>query len=179
MHIRTWKNRWSSSFKRIPELKKIQPAADQEALPGILEKIAGNVDSFFPKCREPNCARKDNSGKTERPGPGQASERVQDNYLILRHDNDTGDDMVEYRMDAAGHRMDQIGLDKGYLVTSGFALSCKYFSTDFQREAKFRYLGEQKIGLRDTFVVASRAGSPDWPLCLLRWPGEGTQACVC
>lgn len=140
--------------KRIPELKKIQPAADQEALPGILEKIAGNVDSFFQNVVNLIAQEKITLEKLNVRGQVKASERVQDNYLILRHDNDTGDDMVEYRMDAAGHRMDQIGLDKGYLVTSGFALSCKYFSTDFQREAKFRYLGEQKIGLRDTFVVA-------------------------
>ena len=49
--------------------------------------------------------------------------------------------------------MDQIGLDKGYFVTSSCALLCNYFSSAFQSESKFGYLGDQKIGTRDTYVV--------------------------
>jgi hypothetical protein len=33
--------------KRIPELGKIHPADDLQQLPGILQKTASNVDSFF------------------------------------------------------------------------------------------------------------------------------------
>src|SRR5271163_5016237 len=33
--------------KRVPELRRIQPAPDTQALPSILAKTARNVDSFF------------------------------------------------------------------------------------------------------------------------------------
>ncbi len=51
-------------------------------------------------------------------------------------------------------------IQKGFLVTSGFALSCNYFSTGFQSESTFRYFGDQKIGQHDTYVVGF-AQQPD------------------
>lgn len=50
--------------------------------------------------------------------------------------------------------MDQVGLDKGFFVTSGFALSSVHLSTSFQSDSRFLYLGDQKIAGRDTYVVA-------------------------
>ena len=49
---------------------------------------------------------------------------------------------------------------KGYLVTSGFALSCNYFSTGFQAESTFHYLGDEEIGAQDNYVVGF-AQKPD------------------
>lgn|SRR5208282_3068172 len=46
-----------------------------------------------------------------------------------------------------------IGLEKGYLVTAGYALSCISFSTVAQSQSRFRYLGEEQIGSRDTYVL--------------------------
>lgn len=60
-------------------------------------------------------------------GTIEASELVRDNYLILRHGDERGASIDEYRMDEKGNRMDQVGLDKGFLVTAGFAFSCNYF----------------------------------------------------
>jgi hypothetical protein len=57
-------------------------------------------------------------------------------------------------MDKNGKRLGAIGLEKGYLVTSGYALSSISFSTVTQAQSKFRYLGAQKMGTRDTFVLA-------------------------
>jgi hypothetical protein len=50
--------------------------------------------------------------------------------------------------------MDHPGLNEGYFATLGFALSCNYFSTAFQPELQFRYLGGQKVGPQDSYVVA-------------------------
>jgi hypothetical protein len=83
----------------------------------------------------------------------KAKERVQDNYLILRHGYEWGAS-AEYRMDDKGNRLGPIGLEKGYLVTSGHALSCISFSTFAQSQSRFRYLGEQKIDSRETLVLA-------------------------
>jgi len=62
-------------------------------------------------------------------------------------------DRLLHRMDAKGNRIEDVGLDKGFLVTFGYALSSNYFSTAFQPESKFRYIGDEKIGSRDTYVV--------------------------
>ena len=56
-------------------------------------------------------------------------------------------------MDDKGKRIDQLGLDRGFFVTSGFALSCVHFSRAFQWDSRFRYLGDQKIDGRDAYVV--------------------------
>jgi hypothetical protein len=140
--------------KQIPELKKLRPATDQQTLPGILQKTAANVDGFFSHIVDLIASEKITQERLNGRGIVTASQQVRDNYLILRHATDFGADIVEYRMDSKGNRMDQIGLAKGYLVTFGFALSCNYFSSAFQPESKFRYLGDQRLGSRDTFVVA-------------------------
>jgi hypothetical protein len=56
-------------------------------------------------------------------------------------------------MDDKGNRLGRIGLEKGYLVTSGHALSCIGFSSVAQAQSKFRYLGDEKIDSRETYVL--------------------------
>ena len=56
-------------------------------------------------------------------------------------------------MDDRGNRLGPIGLEKGYLVTSGYALSCIRFSTVAQRQSRFRYLGDEELGSRETYVL--------------------------
>jgi hypothetical protein len=140
--------------ERIPELKKLQPATDQRMLPSILEKTATNVDEFFSHIVDLIAREKITQQRLNGSGFVTASEQVRDSYLILRHGTDLGADIIEYRMDTQGNRMGQVGLAKGYFATSGFALDCNYFSSAFQPESQFRYLGDQRIGSRDTFVVA-------------------------
>jgi len=86
--------------------------------------------------------------------PELSGQRVRDSYLILRHRNNGQTEIIEYRTDGKGDNFDQVLVHNGFLVTSGFALSCNYFSTGFQSESTFRYLGEEKIGQRDSYVVA-------------------------
>jgi hypothetical protein len=52
-----------------------------------------------------------------------------------------------------GQDLGPTGLEKGYLVTSGYALSCISFSTALQSQSEFRYLGEEKIDSRETYVL--------------------------
>ena len=56
-------------------------------------------------------------------------------------------------MDEKGNRLGAIGLEKGYVVTAGFALSCIPFSTVAQPQSRFRYLGEGKMDSRETYVL--------------------------
>ena len=139
--------------KRIPELKNIQARKDQQALPVILEKTAASVDAFFHHIVDLIADEQITQARLNRRGAVLVSEQVDVNYLILRR-GPPESRILEYRMDSAGHPMDQFGYQAGYVVTFGFALDCDYFASASQSESKFRYLGEQKLGERDTYVVA-------------------------
>jgi hypothetical protein len=139
---------------RIPELKRLRPEEDQKALPTILEKAGERVDEFFQNVVDLLAREEIAQERLDRIGIIEANELVRDSYLILRHRKERGANINEYRMDEKGNRMDDVGLEKGFFVTSGFALSCNYFSTAFQTESMFRYLGNQRIGRLDTYVVA-------------------------
>jgi hypothetical protein len=151
--------------KRVPQLKELHPSDGQQELPVILLKTGNRVDDFFRHVTDLT-AREDISLtrlRQEKPysRPELTGERVRDSYLILRHSNTGQSEIVEYRTDTNGGNFDPSVTRKGFLVTSGFALTCNYFSTGFQAESTFRYLGDQKIGTHDTYVVgfAQRPGN--------------------
>jgi VWFA-related protein len=138
--------------ERIPELKTLQPAADEQDLPVILEKLGRSVDDFVREIGD-LIAREDvTQERLNAKGNVRGKERVQDNYLILHHGY-TLAASSEYRMDEKGNRLPAIGLEKGYVVTAGYALSCIRFSTVAQSQSRFRYLGEEKVGSRETYVL--------------------------
>jgi hypothetical protein len=140
--------------KDIPDLKGIQPAANSQLLPEILRKTAGNVDDFFRQIVDLIAQEKIKQVRYNRNGMVSGSESVHDSYLILRHTQGNNSDFDEYRMDPAGNRIEDLGLNKGFLLTTGFALTCNYFSTEFQQESTFRYLGDQRMDARDTYVIS-------------------------
>jgi VWFA-related protein len=139
--------------KRIPDLKELQPAQDQKQLPMILERTGRSVDDFIHSIGD---LIADEDVIQEKLNPDRkikAKEHVQDDYLILHHGYEWGAG-AEYRLDKKGNRLGAIGLEKGYLVTSGYALSCMSFSTVTQSQSKFRYLGDTKIDTRDAYALA-------------------------
>jgi VWFA-related protein len=138
--------------ERIPELKTIQPARDQTELAVILQKMGRSVDEFVRDIGDLIAHEDVIQEKLNARGGIQAKEGVQDNYLILHHGYQWGASS-EYRMDEKGNRLGPIGLAKGYVVTSGFALSCISFSTVAQSQSRFRYLGEDRVGSRDAYVL--------------------------
>jgi hypothetical protein len=138
--------------KHIPELRGIRPSSqDETGLATILRKTGEHVDEFFDNAID---LVANEEIKQERDGFSRASVTVRDNYLIVRRGNGPESDFDEFRMDENGNRLDRIGLNRGFLVTSGFALICSHFSPAAQWDSRFRYLGEQKMGGRDTYVVA-------------------------
>ena len=148
--------------ERIPELKTLQPAPDQRELSMILQKMGRRVDDFIRDVGDLIANEDVTQEKFNANGKIKAKERVQDNYLILHHGYEWGAG-AEYRMDDKGNRLRPMGLEKGYLVTSGHALSCISFSTIAQSQSKFRYLGEEKIDSRETYVLG-----------FVQQPGEAT-----
>jgi VWFA-related protein len=148
--------------ERIPELKTLQPAPDQGELSVILQKMGRSVDEFARDIGDLIAHEDVIQEKLNAKGGIQAKAGVQDSYLILHHGDQWGAS-AEYRMDEKGNRLGPIGLEKGYLVTSGFALGCISFSTVAQLQSRFRYLGEEKVGSRDAYVLG-----------FVQKPGEAT-----
>jgi hypothetical protein len=144
--------------KQIPQLKDLQPAQDQQELPIILQKAGGQVDDFFQHITDLTAHEEISLTRLrqEKPytKPELSGEHVHDSYLILRHGGRGQTEFIEYRTDGKGDNFDQVVVQNCFLVTSGFALSCNYFSTGFQSESTFRYLGDEKIGQHDSYVVA-------------------------
>ena len=138
--------------ERIPDLKTLRPAPDQQELPVILETMGRRVDDFIRSIGDLIAHEDVLQERLNTKGKIEAKERVQDEYLILHHGYEWGAS-AEYRMDEKGHRLGPMGLEKGYLVTAGFALNVVSFSTVAQSQSRFRYLGEQKIGSRDAYVL--------------------------
>jgi hypothetical protein len=141
-------------IKQIPELKGIRPAADQQPLPMILRQTGKKVDEFFDNLVDLIAHEEITQERLNSIGAAIMGEQVRDSYLILRRGDQKTSHIDEYRMDEKGNRKDDVGLDKGFFVTLGFALSCVHFSIAFQPDSTQRYLGDQKIGGRDTYVVA-------------------------
>ena len=140
-------------IKLIPELKDLQPTADPKQLPVILKNTGHNVDTFVSNVGD-LIANEDLTQQRLNPnGKIKAKQRTQDDYLILQHGYEWGAN-AEYRMDKSGNRLGAVGLEKGYLVTAGYALSSISFGTNTQAQCNFRYLGDQKLGVRDAFVLA-------------------------
>jgi|HubBroStandDraft_1064217.scaffolds.fasta_scaffold04628_4 hypothetical protein len=167
--------------KLIPELKQLRPEADQEALPMILQKTGQRVDSFFRDTpnliadeyvreeeirsigAEDNIGADYSTGANHSIAVDRVAQEIRDEYLILLHGDRNEAQFDEYRMDKKGNRINELstgGPKSRFFITHGFALSCVYFSTAFQSESTFRYLGEQRIGSQNTYVVAfaQRAG---------------------
>lgn len=148
--------------KRIPELKGISPASDQQDLAMILGGTGATVDEFFSNivdliAHEEITQERLVSMTVDGGMPGgliESKARVRDSYLILRQVDGSRAEVNEFRMNDKGNRMDEVGLDKGFFMTSGFALSSVHFSSALQWESRFLHLGDQKIRGRDTYVIA-------------------------
>lgn len=154
----------------VPDLKGLQPSADQNGLPMILQHAGQRVDSFFRDT--PNLIADEHVRQVEiRSIPADyttgayysiptdyLAHEIRDEYLILLHGDRNEAKFDEYRMDKKGNRINELSTESPFssrfFVTHGFALSCVYFSTAFQSESTFRYLGEQRIGSQNTYVVA-------------------------
>jgi hypothetical protein len=144
--------------KLVPELKGLQPSLDQKGLPMILQHAGQRVDIFFRDT--PNLIADEHVRQQEirSIGVDYLAQESRDEYLILLHGDRNEAKFDEYRMDKKGNRINELSTESPFssrfFVTHGFALSCVYFSTAFQSESTFRYLGEQRIGSQNTYVVA-------------------------
>jgi hypothetical protein len=160
-------------LKAVPNLKGLEPAESQEALPGILQEVGANVKRFFQDFPNTACVEKISMG-----GLGETREAAPDmsaigilpsgmsggeawqthtqkfQYLALARQGTGGVGVNEYRTNAKGEPAEPGGAPGGYFVTKGFVSIPLYFHPDYQADSTFRYLGRQSIDKQRAYVVA-------------------------
>jgi hypothetical protein len=141
-------------IERVPELKTLQPAPDQQVLPMILRRTGAKVQEFFQNIVDLTAHEEITQERLNAKGSIKASRRLQYNYLILIHHDAIAPRVEEYRTDLQGNRAEPEGVDKGFSVTSGFALNWIHFQQTLRSDSTFLYLGDEKMGARNTYVVA-------------------------
>ncbi len=162
--------------RTLPALSTLKPDASQENLPYILNSVAEAIADVVP--RLPNLVsreevyRSENAARLDAPHqyaslatPGvsgpmamttitpQSARGQEFRYLILCSRNEQGTTVEESRTDAKGHPLSAATGASNPLGT-GFAYQWLLFSAANQPEFRFRYLGEQEMDGRNTYVVA-------------------------
>lgn len=140
--------------RRVPGLKKLSPAASQQPLAPLLQKVGRNVAALVRNF--PNVTSREEVLEQRLSGAGGVhDESYQEfRYLSLPR-NDKGDvGFVEYRTDSKMRPAEPKGLYNGYLVTKGFVSLPLYFYPEYQALSRFRYLGSEVTDKRKTEVLA-------------------------
>jgi hypothetical protein len=140
-------------IRYIPELRTVRPAQDQHTLSMILENTGRRVDDFLRDIVDLIAHEDIRQEIVSRRGDVLASRHLQCNYLIVLHRDENPIRFEEYREDT---KRGALALDaaNGFSMTTGFALHCIRFSTSNLTGSAFRYLGDERIGGRETYVVA-------------------------
>jgi hypothetical protein len=158
--------------KRVRELKGLKQDSSREQLSALLLKIGTKVDELVDKV--PDLTSDEQVTQTQDVvGPVQdcvshsrtlgnfpiddcsptSGSRVHNNfhYIILSHQTRDGRVLEEFRTDEQNQPLES---GMGGPNFQGFVSWWVVFSPSNRSESRFRYLGEQKIGKREAFVVA-------------------------
>jgi len=139
--------------RKLPVLKNLTPAASQEMLPSILQKVGANVAILFNSF--PNVTSRERVLEQRLEFGSHHDQIFQEfRYLALVSPDTRQVSFKEYRTDSRARLVQPTGLESGYLITKGFASIPLYFHPLSQPESRFRYLGQEVIDKRATYVVA-------------------------
>ena len=138
----------------IPELKDMEPAKDQTLLASLLSAVGKNVQAYFQNFPNTVSQEQIHQEKVTRRGKVGGTLDQQFHYLCLMPTDETEVGFNEYRANMSGEAGQPKGLTDGYMLTSGFASASLIFHPLYQAESSFKYLGQQKVDGRNTFVIA-------------------------
>ena len=136
------------------DLSGLEPATDQKQLDSILSGVGKTVADFFDNFPNTSSVEEIHQQKVRSNQKVSATLDQKFRYLCFTPAQAWGPGFNEYRGDAKGDRAWPQGLKDGFMLTSGFASASLVFHPMYQPQAVFRYLGRQKVGGRDTYLVA-------------------------
>jgi tetratricopeptide (TPR) repeat protein len=139
--------------KAAPELNLAQAAANQDELPAVLQKVGKSVADFFSNFPD-TVSTEQVQQETLKKDDRLADRSTQTfRYLLVAKPGQKGLGLEEYRTNDLGQESDLRGLDKGFMLTAGFASTSLYFHPAYQSGADFRLLGTQDIDGQQANVV--------------------------
>jgi hypothetical protein len=136
------------------DLSGLEPATDQGKLDSILSATGKSVANFFDDFPNTSSVEEIHQQKVRSNQKVSATLDQKFRYLCFTPAEAWGPGFNEYRADARGDRAWPQGLKDGFMLTSGFASASLVFHPTYQPQAVFRYLGRQKVGGRDMYLVA-------------------------
>jgi hypothetical protein len=137
-----------------PDLKGLEPAADQAQLASILSGVGKSVAEFFKDFPNTTSLEEIHQEKLGRKQKGGETLERKFRYLCATPAKAWGPGFDEFREELPGAQTSAQALEAGFMLTSGFASASLVFHPIYQAQADFRYLGRQKIGGRSTYVIA-------------------------
>ncbi len=167
----------SEVLKPVPELAGLEPAEAQSDLPLILDRTGESIKAML-EILPNSSAREDITQETLGSNGRVTDRRVQSyNYLLLKHLDDQGVRLEEYRTDLGGNSP---GLQRTlgrFSVTLGFAIMPAHFDLANRTASRFRLLGQQEVAGHKTYVVAF-AQRPGWASVIGRVTIDGRSAII-
>lgn len=173
--ITTWPMK--KILHEIPELKGLEPAADQSALPGTLAQAAATLENFWKNFQNTSSLETiDESRQTRQRSAGahpEVDEAVREFRYLMLTDPDNPLHIKEYRTDLHGRPRSSELAVSGFLQTSGFTSLPLIFGSREQHLTDYRYLGSQRVHDQACKVVAF--AQHDTEDAVSRWSIEGQQ----
>jgi tetratricopeptide (TPR) repeat protein len=138
----------------LQDLPDFEPAGDQAPMSEILAAVGNNVSRLFANLFNLSALEKVQLERIDQKGNGDRTRSFEHLYLCLGAIDKQDPFFDEFRSDAQGNEIRQLGLDEGYMLTSGFMSAPLIFHPIHQNGNSFRLLGYQKLRGRNTIVVA-------------------------
>jgi hypothetical protein len=149
--------------KTVHELAGLTPAASQDQLPALLSKTGAKADDLLRKVPDlisdesvtESSYSQDTADSCVGVGcssPGAVAVRDESyHYMILTHPTERGPLVSEYRTTRKGKAVEPGAA--GAPIFQGFVSAWVVFSSANQAESRFRYLGQQRVDGRETYVL--------------------------
>jgi hypothetical protein len=144
--------------KAVPELKRLEPAANQDMLPEILKRTGDAVAAFFDNFPNTTCTEQVTSMADSGFTSSSFHSYAKYNYLALAEAGGANDRLREFRADDKGAPI--LPDPQHAVVTSGFVAMVEHFHPELQPDSRFLYLGREEMRDKNTYVVA-----------FAQWPG--------
>jgi hypothetical protein len=159
----------------IPGLRDLESNAPPPpgGLEPFLRELGGRIESFFKNFTETGALEIIRQARLG--GDFRRDNRTVKCRYIIQNESTTGHyRLQEYRGDMRGHPIQIGGLDEGFMVTSNFVSILAVFLPDWQRGIAFRFLGQQQVAGRPTYVIAfAQRPSISSPMTIFRQSLEG------
>ena len=138
----------------LQDLPGLEPVADQETMNDILNAVGNNVATLFTDLLNVSARESVQTERFEHNGKADPAGKFDYLYLCLGSAGKQDPVFTEYRSDEQGREIHQVGFKEGHMLTAGFVSAPLIFHPIHQSENAFRLLGRQKLGGRDTIVLA-------------------------